>query len=81
MVEKAGSDTVRPISDEFHRKIVGLMQSSALRPLQITMLDSKPMLIRFAHGEKWLGSLTESDFNGQSVHEILETLGIPRSNA
>lgn len=86
MVERAGSDTVAvgPITnpDALQRKIVGMMQLSELRPLNVVMVDADPPIVRVFHGEqRWLGSIALDDFRRLSAVAILDRMQIPRRAA
>jgi hypothetical protein len=55
------------------RKILGLMQSSSLRPLKVYWGDQ----VMITHLDETVGQFTYEYFRNSTVHELLEDMGIP----
>ena len=60
-------------NEELYRKVIGLMQSSATRPLRILPMQE---WVEIYHHDKLLGTLTKSEFEVLTAHEILEQIGV-----
>ncbi len=59
--------------DAFHRKVIGIMRISAVRPITLAEVNDK---IRFYHHNRQIGEISRYLFEALEPIEILNLIGV-----